>query len=45
VKDYEEVKGIYFQRVWELARQNYAEAARRMGIAVNTLRKHIETGS
>jgi DNA-binding NtrC family response regulator len=45
VKDFEDVKSLYFQRAWELANQNYAEAARRMGIAVNTLRKHIETDS
>ncbi len=42
IRDLEEIKREYCQRVWELCGKNYARAAKLLGVAINTLRKNID---
>ena len=43
VEDFEEIKRKYFFRAWELSGENYSATARKIGVAVNTLRKYVES--
>ena len=41
IKDFEEVKRIYFNQAWELTGKNYTETKKRLKVATNTLRKYV----
>jgi len=41
IKDFEEVKRIYFTRAWELSGRNYVTAKNRLKVSINTLRKYV----